>query len=331
MSTKRRKKSANRRGKGLSSCEPLEDRRLMAVITFEEPIPAPGDVQAQYAVEGANNFGVNFRGITPLSITPENDGNRTLRADSDCQELCFGTRMDADFTSAQEFVSVDSRVSGQMWLCAFDTEGVQGGAPRYVSPSIIGYLNGSTGTGFLRHSEEPVDDRFGIPSSSFQHNLVVAKNINGRWYYDTGSSIRQFTPRVSDLLIAEIDFDRETVVDLEGYEDIVQGIELGHAGGNLQFELASGGSVAVAGSRFYRRFQNVPLQSTFSGYTGDIPPLPKFVPPHVAGDAEFGGDGPDVFASTTVRISSDGRSVEAQTYMSAVESGGGCRAIAHFG
>ncbi len=101
---------------------------------------------------------------------------------------------------------------------------------------IVGQ-DGATGAGYIMYSEESVHTRFGNVHSQSADNFVAVKYIDGKWYYDTNSSYVEFTPDVSDRLVANVDFGADTVTLLSGINDPtyqIEGINAGYQNGDLQ-------------------------------------------------------------------------------------------------
>jgi RHS repeat-associated protein len=59
---------------------------------------------------------------------------------------------------------------------------------------------------------------------------------DGNWKYDNNSTYYVFTPRSTDILVAEVDFSADTVTDLVGQDSTSNGIAYGYASGDLTFE-----------------------------------------------------------------------------------------------
>ncbi len=97
----------------------------------------------------------------------------------------------------------------------------------------------AVGTGYLMYSEELVFDRFGIFIRSHNADQIVPVRHNGTsWQFTSRDRVgwRDFTPRSSDILIADVDFGAATVSSLEGVATTVQGIRAGYLNGDLTFK-----------------------------------------------------------------------------------------------
>jgi len=94
-----------------------------------------------------------------------------------------------------------------------------------------------TGTGFIMYSEEDVFTRFAAhpPHTSNSEHLIAVKYEGGQWYYDDNVALRAFTPRGTDVLLAEVDFGLDSILSLEGSTDELHGIRRGFLTGDLTF------------------------------------------------------------------------------------------------
>ena len=96
--------------------------------------------------------------------------------------------------------------------------------------------DGATGSGFIMLSSQDIQDRFPNAYSSAADNLIVVKNIDGKWFYDTNTSYVEFTPSSDDRLLAEVDFSNDTVTELSGITDAsyqINGINAGYIDGDF--------------------------------------------------------------------------------------------------
>eukprot|EP00933_Yihiella_yeosuensis_P016464 TRINITY_DN1405_c1_g1_i1.p1 TRINITY_DN1405_c1_g1~~TRINITY_DN1405_c1_g1_i1.p1 ORF type:complete len:943 (-),score=156.18 TRINITY_DN1405_c1_g1_i1:108-2936(-) len=107
------------------------------------------------------------------------------------------------------------------------------------------------GPGFIMYSAQSVTARFsqGAYSQAFTNhaakNFVCVRIFNQHWQFDTNfqdeaSATRRaswytFTPNASDVLVASVDFSRDTVTDLKGQNTRYMGIQAGYADGDLKF------------------------------------------------------------------------------------------------
>ncbi len=94
------------------------------------------------------------------------------------------------------------------------------------------------GNGHILYSEESVYDRFAPFGPTYygsaDHFIAVVYQ-NGQWHYDDNSTLRTFEPDVNDVLIAEVDFTNDAVVDLASSRSEYEGIVAGYIEGDLTF------------------------------------------------------------------------------------------------
>ena len=96
----------------------------------------------------------------------------------------------------------------------------------------------ASGTGFLLHSNEMVHSRFDDIYSDNADHFVAVRYHQNQWQYtqrETGTGWTDFTPVGSDRLVAQIDFDKDTVVSLKGVSALFNGIHAGYVDGDLEF------------------------------------------------------------------------------------------------
>lgn len=143
----------------------------------------------------------------------------------------------------------------------------------------------ASGDGYLMFSRQNLPARFNL-NRNWNSNVVAVRFQGGQWQYNNDTRWVNFTPEASDHLIAEFDFDADTIVSLRGQLSTFQGINLGFLIGNLTFEpnqfngTFNRGEAFVGGSSF--------VTATRNGFSGRvIGNLGNGVP--VASNA--GGDG----------------------------------------
>ena len=91
-----------------------------------------------------------------------------------------------------------------------------------------------TGTGYIMYTDQDIYSRFGAnPGFNTADNLVAVVNQGGQWYWSAWGGLTPFTPTNSDRLLAEVDFDADTVTNLEGTDTTVDGIDAGYTSGDL--------------------------------------------------------------------------------------------------
>ncbi|MDA8745011.1 PKD domain-containing protein [Rubripirellula amarantea] len=98
-----------------------------------------------------------------------------------------------------------------------------------------------TGTGYLMYTAEDVQSRFAANRPSYAHssNLIMVRFHAGAWQYDNNTAWVEFTPTTTDRLLADVDFDNDTIVGLmigsDGELAPVEGISVGYVDSDLAF------------------------------------------------------------------------------------------------
>ena len=91
-----------------------------------------------------------------------------------------------------------------------------------------------SGNGYIMYTEQNIYDRFGAnPGIDRADNLVAVVNQGGQWYWSAWHGLTAFTPTSSDRLLAEVDFDADTVQNMQGVSTVVDGIAAGFESGDL--------------------------------------------------------------------------------------------------
>jgi hypothetical protein len=83
----------------------------------------------------------------------------------------------------------------------------------------IAAIDSATGTGYLLYSVQSVQSRFSTnpPAGDNSDHLISVRYHQGQWQYATNTDWYNFTPVASDVLIAAVDFENDTVSDLGGF------------------------------------------------------------------------------------------------------------------
>ena len=119
-----------------------------------------------------------------------------------------------------------------------------------VTPMAAGVAcqDGATGTGYIMYSEESVYTRFAAhpPLTSNADHFICVKYTNG-WVYDNNAAYYPFTPALSDILVAAVDYSSDTVTALSGVDGDDHGIVKGNASGNVSSTANLWGGVVNAG------------------------------------------------------------------------------------
>jgi len=125
----------------------------------------------------------------------------------------------------------------------------------------IAVQDDATGQGFIMYSEDSVHDRFDGPGAephkANSHHLIAVKHDRGHWHYNNNNLWFRFTPRSTDLLLAQVDFDLDTITSLQGDTGEESGIAKGFADGDLQFHANRfGGDWYIASVRALEQIPN---------------------------------------------------------------------------
>ncbi|MCD4819738.1 MAG: T9SS type A sorting domain-containing protein [Candidatus Cloacimonetes bacterium] len=132
----------------------------------------------------------------------------------------------------------------------------------------------ATGTGYILYSEERVHDRFYVypPFAANSDHLIAVKHFSSGWEYDDNNEYRTFFPVDTDVLIAEVDFDNDTVTDLEGLDGPIFGIESGYFRGDLSFYPNRFGGILGMEGEFDVTGSYIILNDSFDPYIYDVDP-----------------------------------------------------------
>lgn len=136
------------------------------------------------------------------------------------------------------------------WFEAHDPSFVPVGAIRY---GIAGREN-PTGEGYVLYTDRLVSERFsaftdaqGRLATADHFIAVVYDPAHGQWYYDDNAKLVAFTPEAGDLLVARLDFDRDTAASLRGVSFTLGGIAAGYRDGDLVVHVDRWGGTANQG------------------------------------------------------------------------------------
>ena len=98
----------------------------------------------------------------------------------------------------------------------------------------VAVFDDATGTGYLMYSEQNTHGRFGLISQNSDH-FVAVRYDGDNWQYNNNSAWKNFTPEFGDRLMAEVDFDADTVQALQGETGVIEGIALGYKTSDLRY------------------------------------------------------------------------------------------------
>ena len=144
--------------------------------------------------------------------------------------------------------------------------------------SGVAVSDNATGTGHIMYTETSVHTRFsGVPTNNSDH--FIATRLDGlQWQYNNDTNWINFTPDETDLLVAEVNYDSDTVSRLEinfafepsffggTFPTIVETVQSGFSNGDLRFAANRfGGSIdegefQVLGSSFSRNGYPIDLE-----------------------------------------------------------------------
>ncbi|MEM9299075.1 MAG: fibronectin type III domain-containing protein [Bacteroidota bacterium] len=145
--------------------------------------------------------------------------------------------------------------------------------------SGIGAQDNAIGTGFIMYTSSDVFSRFSAnaPNGSNSDHLIAVKYVNDEWVYDNNGGYYPFSPVVTDLLLAEVDFTNDQIISLENNEGDTLGIAKGFNSNNdLEFFANrwnggnNNGEFTIQGTFFERTKSN-----TSSSTTLELPDTPS--------------------------------------------------------
>ena len=117
----------------------------------------------------------------------------------------------------------------------------------------------ATGSGWILWTEQNVFSRFSpSPYPQNSDHLIAVQFKNGQWYFDNNNGLIPFVPANSDCLIAEVNFDSDTVTLLRDTDNVIQGINSGYDSGDLSIvanqwaNQFNAGEFGVAGNGIYK-------------------------------------------------------------------------------
>ncbi|WP_459556725.1 Ig-like domain-containing protein [Lacunimicrobium album] len=122
--------------------------------------------------------------------------------------------------------------------------------------SGIAANDANEGTGYVMFSQQVVSTRFSSIDTGNADHFIMVRNNAGQWQYDTNYNWIDFTPITTDRLVASVNFSTDTILALEGQADVVNGINLGYADGDLAFTAntyngsPNAGEFGITGSYF---------------------------------------------------------------------------------
>eukprot|EP00439_Symbiodinium_sp_Y106_P012060 s2756_g1.t2 len=106
--------------------------------------------------------------------------------------------------------------------------------------------------GFLMFTKESRAARWQSTATSFAENFVCARFTGVEWQYLEGTTWTQFIPYPTDVLLARIEFDNNTITSLKGSDEEFYTVKMGFVDGDLDFTLGTS-SVTIVGTSFVAR------------------------------------------------------------------------------
>ncbi|CAJ1430243.1 unnamed protein product [Effrenium voratum] len=86
--------------------------------------------------------------------------------------------------------------------------------------SGVGCTDTATGTGFIMFSGQDIRSRFSAANwAEGNADQFVCVKYDGGWQYDSNDGFVAFSPEDSDVLVASVDFDADSVTSLAGMEE----------------------------------------------------------------------------------------------------------------
>ena len=102
--------------------------------------------------------------------------------------------------------------------------------------------DGNSGSGFILFSVENLVDRgFTVHGGSHDH-MVCVRYSGGVWQQDSNDAWLEFTPVDTDLLVAYLDFDADTIEASTCSDETYEGIAFGTGATDVQADYWDGGS-----------------------------------------------------------------------------------------
>ena len=113
--------------------------------------------------------------------------------------------------------------------------------------SGIAVSDDATGTGFILYSNEAVATRFGGLNPDNAENFIAIQLDGTQWQYNNDSTWIDFDPVDGDVIVAEVNFDGDSVSTAISLPPVIQGIPLVNVEGQLYFAANRFGDVEDVG------------------------------------------------------------------------------------
>ncbi|TWU06032.1 tandem-95 repeat protein [Stieleria varia] len=245
------------------------------------PMPAPETVQRQIQVRVLPMNDPPTSSFVPIVIDSSTLG-ATLQEDTDfvIPESYLLSFASPGTTAGDD---EDNPVNGNVFLV--EQQGLTTAVPIGPVNAGIAVHDTATGTGYIMHSQTSVFTRFAAsppPMTSLglnSQNMVAVRFFFGSWQYSNDTTWINFTPDPTDRLIADVDFDANTISGLLYAFGSVNGIEQGYVDSDLTFisnrfnGLNDDGEFTIQGTQFLisaepnfpPQFRPFPLTTTNGG------------------------------------------------------------------
>eukprot|EP00933_Yihiella_yeosuensis_P045666 TRINITY_DN41061_c0_g1_i1.p1 TRINITY_DN41061_c0_g1~~TRINITY_DN41061_c0_g1_i1.p1 ORF type:complete len:537 (-),score=77.46 TRINITY_DN41061_c0_g1_i1:141-1751(-) len=201
------------------------------------------------------------------------------------------------------------RVNGsRIFACPFLPEKVQSQLTSPLKPVVNGSVtrlpvqsggirctDSNAGTGFIMFSLVDINSRWNLDKTENDFRMNAAKNFvcvryaDNTWQYDTNwedepdrdsrQSWHVFIPVKTDILMATVDFTRDTVMDMKESNLTYKGVQMGYQEGDLIFEpnqnmngSVDAGEFRLAGTYFYGYHPPISATTTTTTTTGTTTP-----------------------------------------------------------
>lgn len=163
-----------------------------------------------------------------------------------------------------------------------------------VAAGTVAVSSTTSGPGYLMYSGQNVQSRFsGVPTGDSASFVAVAY-VNGQWEYDNGSELEPFTPLLTDVLVASVNFGATLSTPTPCFNEantVVDGIAQGYGGSTPTTDSLTYGvsnppahSLTVSGTSFV---ENLSPSVTQYGYDSRDRQVYVVNPPDASGNITY--------------------------------------------